>query len=190
MLKSNFDEFKGIVTLAARVGARQVVISNLALILHTGLCTEAIFNDVERMDYYHITLNQIREKAIRENIIFDYHGPGLDNASLGCRENVYRACVINVDGEVGPCVLTDPVLCKKLEPDHRSPHLYIFKNQFFPIVGVSFGNIRKEGLTRIWNKEEYMRFREHFNPEIGRKSTQIRSQMPQCCQTCYKRWGV
>ena len=180
MLKSNFHELKEILPLAKRVGAKQIVASNLTLIVDPKLSTEAIFNNTESTDYYRNTLSEIRDKAARENIIFEYHGPGLDDASVGCRENVHRACVINVEGEVVPCVFTNPVL----------PSYYTFNEQSLPLRGMSFGNIRNESLTRIWNKKEYARFRALFDPETARKPEQIRPEMPQCCVKCYKRLGA
>ena len=190
MLRSNFDELKEILPLAKRVGAKQIVASNQTLIVDPKLSEEAIFNDTESTDYYRNTLSEIRDRAARENIIFDYHGPGLDDASVGCRENVHRACVINVEGEVVPCVFTNPVLCGKRDLGDGKPSCYTFKDQSLPLTGMSFGNIRNESLTRIWNKKEYARFRNLFDPETDRKPGQTRSEMPQCCVKCYKRLGA
>ena len=190
MLRSNFHELKEILPLAKRVGAKQIVASNLTLIIDPKLTAEAIFNDTGRIDYYSIALEEIKDKAASENIIFDYHGPGIDNASGRCRENVRHACVINVEGEVVPCVLTDSVLCKTREPGDGNPPCYIFKGQSFPIKGISFGNIQNETLTHIWNKKEYSGFREPFKPKITKSPEQILSEMPQCCVKCYKRLGA
>jgi MoaA/NifB/PqqE/SkfB family radical SAM enzyme len=180
MLKSNFDELKEILRIAKRVGASQIVASNLTLIMDPNLSQEAIFNNSERTDYYRKILNEMRYKAASEDIVFDFHGPGFDDTSLWCRENVSRACVINVEGEVVPCVFTNPAL---------SSH-YIFKDQPCPIQVMSFGNIGNESLTRIWNKKEYIHFRNLFNPETARTLEEIRSQLPQCCVKCYKRLGA
>ena len=180
MLKSNFHELKEIIPLAKRIGAKQIVASNLTLLVDPELSPEAIFNDTVGTDYYRNTLDEIRDRAARENIIFDYHGPGLDDVSVRCRENVHRACVINVEGEVVPCVFTNPVLSS----------YYTFKDQSLPLRGMSFGNIRSESLTRIWNKKEYARFRALFDPETAINSEQIRSEIPQCCLKCYKRQDV
>ena len=190
MLKSNFDELKEILPLAKRVGAKQIVASNQTLIIDPKLSTEAIFNNTESTDYYRNTLSEIRNRAASENIIFDYHGLGLDDGSVGCRENVHRACVINVEGEVVPCVFTNPVLCESRELGNAKPPCYIFNEQSLPLRGMSFGSIRNESLTRIWNKKEYARFRELFDPETRRKPGQTRSEMPQSCVKCYKRLGV
>jgi len=180
MLRSNFRELKEILPLARKVGAKQVVASNLALIMDSKLFPEAIFNDAGRMDHDRVALEEINDRAARENIGFDYHGPGLDDASMHCRENVQKACVVNVEGEVVPCVLTNPVL---------SSH-YIFKGQSLPLRAMPFGNIQNESLTRIWNKEEYARFRDLFDPEIAIRPKQIGSEMPECCMNCYKRLGA
>ena len=187
MLKSNFHELREILPLAKRIGAKQIVASNLALIVDPKLSAEAIFNDTVNTHYYRDTLEEIKDKAASENIIFDYHGPGLDDDSLCCRENVRHACVINVEGEVVPCVLTDPVLCENRELGDDKPRHYIFKDQSFPLRAMSFGNISNESLTRIWNKKEYTRFRALFDPNAVKKPEQILSKMPQCCVKCYKR---
>jgi MoaA/NifB/PqqE/SkfB family radical SAM enzyme len=177
LVKSNFEEVKDILSLAERVGAKQIVASNLTLIIDPGFSSEAIFNDTERMDHYYSTLEEIAERAARKNILFDYPGPGLDEASLCCRENVHRACVINVEGEVVPCVFTNPILSSR----------HIFKEQSFPLRGMSFGNIRNESLSRIWRKKEYAGFRALFDPMMARKPDEVRSRMPACCMECYKR---
>ena len=181
MLKSNFHELKEILSLAKRIGAEQIVVSNLTLIVDPKLSEEAIFNDTTHTDYYRDTLDDLRDRAARENVVFDYHGPGLDDASVYCSENVHRACVINVEGEVVPCVLTNPVL---------SSCSYTFNGESLPLTGISFGNIRDESLTRIWNKKAYNRFRDLFDPDTARRPEQIRSEMPQRCLNCYKSLGA
>jgi MoaA/NifB/PqqE/SkfB family radical SAM enzyme len=177
MLKSNFHELNEILPLAKSVEAKQVVASNIALILDPNLLDEALFHDTGQMDYYRNTLNEIQQRAAREDVVFDYHGPSLDADSLRCRENVHRACVINVEGEVVPCVFTNPVLSSN----------YIFEGESRPLKSMSFGNVRNESLTRIWNKKEYAAFRDLFDPETAEKPEQIRKAMPQCCVKCYKR---
>jgi MoaA/NifB/PqqE/SkfB family radical SAM enzyme len=180
MLKSNFDELNGIPQLAKKVGASQIVASNMSLIVDSPLAEEAIFHDTERTEYYRNMLEEIKRRAAREKIVFDYHGPGLNDTSCGCRENVRRACVINVEGEVVPCVFTNPVLCSH----------HIFKGQSIPTRAMTFGNIRHQNLTRIWNEREYTYFRNFFDPETARALKEIQEQLPQCCVKCYKNFGA
>jgi len=188
MLRSNFHELQEIVSLAKRLGAEQIVASNLTLIMDPNLSAEAIFNDAGLVDHCRIALEEINDRAAREKIVFDYHGPGLDEACVGCRENVCHACVINVEGEVAPCVFTNSVLCENDE--FGEGPCYAFKGQSLPLRGMPFGNIRNESLTQIWNKKEYARFRDLFDPERTTKSGLTPSQMPLCCVKCYKRLGA
>jgi MoaA/NifB/PqqE/SkfB family radical SAM enzyme len=190
MLRSNFRELQEILPLVRKTGARQVIASNLTLIIDPKLAPEAIFNDAGQMDYYGKTLKEIKNRAADENIVFDYHGPGLDENCTHCRENVRHACVISVEGDVVPCVLTNPVLCENHELGEGQRPRYIFKGQSLPLRGMSFGNIRNETLTQIWNKKEYARFRDLFAPAIPRKPEQIRLEMPKSCVQCYKRLGA
>jgi MoaA/NifB/PqqE/SkfB family radical SAM enzyme len=180
MLKSNFEELKGIPQLAKRVGANQIVASNLSLILDPSLLGEAIFLDQERIGYYRDTLNEVRRQAAIEDMVFEYRSPGFDSGSLGCSENVHRACVVNVQGEVIPCVFVNPVLASD----------YIFEDQSLPIEVISFGNIRNQSLTGIWNKKEYRHFRNLFHPETEKTREEIRSQLHPSCAKCYKRLGA
>jgi len=182
MLRSNFHELKQILPVAKRLGVEQIVASNLTLIVDPRFSKEAIFSDEECKDYYINTLEDLRDKAAREKIMFDYHGPGLSDASPGCRENVHRACVINVEGEVGPCIFTNPLLCS----------LNAFKDRSCLQEAISFGNIGRETLTRIWNKKEYREFRNLFDPEIAKdlEPEHMRLQMPRSCLKCHMRFGV
>ena len=190
MLKSNFHELEDILPLAESVGATQIIASNLTLIVDPKLSAEAIFNDTEHGDDYRMALEKMKDKAARENIVFEYHGPGLDDLSLGCRENVQYACVINVDGDVGPCVVTNPVLCRNRECRDEEPTFHVFKDQLVPIRGISFGNIGDENLASIWRNEPYIRFRNTFSPETSREPDGTQGALSQCCLQCYKRLGA
>jgi MoaA/NifB/PqqE/SkfB family radical SAM enzyme len=177
MLRSNFHELKGILPLARRVEAKQVVASNLTLIVDPDMADETLFHHTEAKSIYRDTLQELSEQAHLESVVFDYHGPDLDAESLRCRENVHRACVINVEGEVVPCVFTNPVLCSH----------YIFRGESLPMRSMSFGNVRNETFTAIWHKPEYAAFRELFDPEAAKRPEHILQNMPQCCMKCYKR---
>ena len=190
MLKSNFAELKEIVPLAKSTGAAQIVASNLTLILDPNLAVEAIFNDEQQMDVYCNTLEQIKENAIQDGLVFDYHGPRPDDHSVGCRENVHQACVVCVDGDVVPCVYTNPMLGKASQRPHKPLSHYFFRGQDLPLKPMSFGKIGNESLTRIWDKKCYKNFRCLFAAEIERDPEQTLLQLPQPCVACYKRLGV
>lgn len=149
MLTSNFDELSRITSLAKKVGAKQVVVSNLTLIQEPQLFQEALFNNQQRLNEYSRTLVKVKKEAAANNILFAYRGPALDETSCVCPENVCRACVINVGGEVGPCVFTNPILSGSSGKEAGKQTMAIFKNQPIPLETFSFGNINKTGLSKI-----------------------------------------
>jgi MoaA/NifB/PqqE/SkfB family radical SAM enzyme len=187
MLTSNFDELKRITRLAKQVGARQVVASNLTLILAPQLSQEALFNNPQRLNEYNRTLAGIKKEAADNNILFACRSPVLNETSCICPENVCRSCVINVAGEVGPCVFTNPMLSGNTGKTENSQMAAIFKDQPIPLTTFSFGNIKKTSLTRIWQSNNYWKFRNLYDPETRLSTKEILADMPPSCKTCYKR---
>jgi MoaA/NifB/PqqE/SkfB family radical SAM enzyme len=187
MLFSNFDELSRVTSLAKKVGAEQVVASNLTLIQEPQLFQEALFNNRQRLNEYRRTLAKIKQEAANSNILFAYRGPGLDEASYICPENVCRACVINVEGEVGPCVFTNPILSRSCGKTADNQMEIFFKGQPTPFETFSFGNIRNTCFTRIWKSQKYWEFRNIFDSETWLSPREILAEMPPSCQTCYKR---
>jgi len=177
MLRSNFHDLEKIVSLAKSLGVEQIVASNLSLIVEPELFAEAIFNNPDLTDSYYRTLEKTKASAARNDIVFAYNRPDLDDVSVLCNENVCFACVVNVDGEVSPCVFTNPGLRIN----------YWFKDRLLPLKGMSFGNIQHENLSQIWHKKEYVRFRNLFSPAAVKKSGHVLSEMPESCINCYKR---
>jgi MoaA/NifB/PqqE/SkfB family radical SAM enzyme len=187
MLASNFDELSRIISLAKKVDAGQVVASNLTLILEPRLFQEALFNNPQRLSEYSMILARIKKEAAASNILFAYHDPVLNDMSCVCPENVCRACLINVRGEVGPCVFTNPILSGSSDKAAGKQMVTIFKNQPIPLETFSFGNIKHTELTRIWQSKKYWQFRTIFDPETSLSTKNILEDMPPSCKTCYKR---
>ncbi len=187
MLASNFDELSRITRLANKVGAEQVVASNLTLIQEPQLFQEPLFNNPQRLNEYSRTLVIIKKEAAANNILFAYRDPALNETSCVCPENVCQACVINVAGEVGPCVFTNPILSGSSGKAADKKVLTIFQGQPIPLETFSFGNIKNTSLTRIWGSKRYWEFRNLFDPETRLLPREILAGMPPSCQTCYKR---
>ncbi len=184
MVKSNFKEMMRLVPLAKELGATQVVASNLSLILTKDLSKEAVFNDTENIDAYCNDLARLKTSADHEGILFAYSRPRLDENAVDCSENVGHACVVTVDGDVTPCVFTNPVLTGE---GTREPVYYCFKDQVLPLVDISFGNIQDEHFTRIWHKNAYARFRDRFDANHLPAACKMQSELPDPCRYCYKR---
>ncbi len=187
MLASNFDELRLFFPIAKKVGARQVVGSNLTLISNPQLSREPLFNHPQQLNEYHRALIKIKKEAADSKILFAYRGPGLDETSLVCPENVCRSCLVNVTGEVSPCVFTNPILSGSPGKAADKQMKVVFKRRSIPVETFSFGNINNAEFTRIWESGKYRKFRRLFNPEAELSAGEILAGMPPFCKTCYKR---
>jgi MoaA/NifB/PqqE/SkfB family radical SAM enzyme len=185
MLAANIHELKGAVELAKRLGAEQVVCSNLTLIIDEALRPEALFNREEEEERLAGVLEGIAEEARRENLLFAYSSPLLQKQPAHCSENICCSCVVSVTGEVTPCVFTSPTLSQADGQNGCKPLLHIFQNGPATCFPISFGNIGKESLTKIWNKKEYHQFRSFHDPDITKKDNI--APVPRSCASCYKR---
>jgi MoaA/NifB/PqqE/SkfB family radical SAM enzyme len=188
MLESNFEEMRNIVLLAQKLGAKQVIASNLTLIIEKELFSEALFNNEQNYDYYSSTLNQIKEEALKKEIIFFHHNliPSPFLSGLNCSENICNALVIDVEGNVSPCVFTMPSLNENLIISDTKILSNYFQNQVFPLKEKSFGNIASESLWEIWNKKNYSAFRNYFDKTSQVIPNSNIFERPECCVKCYK----
>lgn len=187
VLKDNFDELREIAPLARRMGANDVVVSNLSLLVDPGSSRAPVFTDTEKGDIYRIGFEQIKKEAEANGIRFSYNGPGLNPLSPKCGENVSRSCVISVGGEVVPCVMTDPVLSQNNNGDLETYATYIFEGRNYPLKEMVFGRIGDETLTQIWNNRAYQSFRNLFASNAFEPAESLIDELPQRCRMCYKR---
>ncbi len=183
MWASNFHELDAVVGLAKKLGAKQVVCSNMTLIMNQALCSEALFTQQENNPYFISRLEAIAQEAEKENLIFAYKRPVFQHQSVPCSENICYSCVVSVTGEISPCVFTSPSLS---QTDCPKPLGQTFQNHPSPCSPLSFGNIGQESLTRIWNKKEYHGFRRFHDPETPQPVTDPQA-VPESCRNCYNR---
>jgi MoaA/NifB/PqqE/SkfB family radical SAM enzyme len=186
MLTANIHELHDVVELAKRLGANQVVCSHLALIIDKALWPEALFAREEEGQRLAGILEAIAEEARRENLLFAYRNPLLQKQPEHCTENICRSCVVNVTGEISPCVFASPTLSRSDCRNSSKPLLHIYQNSSIPCYPLTFGNIGKENLTRIWNKKEYELFRKFHDPDTPKAGINALP-VPQSCASCYKR---
>ncbi len=130
---------------------------------------------------------ELKKEAADNDILFAYQDPVVNEASCVCPENVCRVCVINVSGEVGPCVFTNPVLSGSFDNAADKGVSSIFKNELIPLETFSFGNIENTCLAKIWQSEKYREFRFLFDHENGLSPREMLAEIPPSCKTCYKR---
>lgn len=179
-LTQNLDRFSG-------GRSRQVILSNLSLILVPELCSEAIFNNTGRTEYFSKSLEATKAQADREGIVLEYNGLILNDRSQHCTENVHNSCVINAEGDVLPCVFVNPLLPNNRDSSGKEPTTYILKNESYSLEGFSFGNIRHDSFARIWQSSRYAGFRDLFKYGALMESGYFMSDLPDRCMNCYKR---
>lgn len=186
LLASNFHELQDVVELAKRLGAEQIVCSNLSLIIDKVLLTEAVFIREEKGQDLNSSLGEIAEEAREQNILFACNQTAPHEQPVYCSENIRSSCVVSVTGEVCPCVFSSPTLSQPDTQNGLKPLTHIYQNKPVPCYPLSFGNIDKESLTRIWNKKEYELFRKFHDPDSAKTSINALP-VPQNCASCYKR---
>jgi len=182
MTASNFHELDSLVGLAKRVGAKQVVCSNMTLIMTQALRSESLFTRPEEHPCFVRRLEAVAREAEKENLIFGCKRSDFQDQSVPCSENICYACVVSVTGEVSPCVFTSPSLP---QTDCPKPLGQTFQNPPSPCCPISFGNIGQESLTRIWNKKAYQGFRRFHDPE-NPPPVKDPQKVPESCRCCWE----
>ena len=202
MLKSNFEDLRGIINYAKEVGSGDVVCSNLNFFPSPKLQNEAIFLDTSKRDYYEETLTGLRVRAKENGIDFFFYSPFLLDSSLPvCPENILRSCYISHDGLVSSCVFTNIPISGKEELSGLPR-------------SITYGNINHQSISEIWNSNAYKSFRHIFEvrqkgitedvdlvidavraqvsgeEKIKERNSDRRGDLPDQCRNCYRMQGV
>jgi MoaA/NifB/PqqE/SkfB family radical SAM enzyme len=186
MLTSNINELQNVVELAKRLEAEQIVCSNLSLIIDEALLKEAAFLSAEKREDLNSSLFTVSQEARNENILFTSNQTAPLEQLNYCSENVPSSCVVSVKGEVAPCVFSSPTLMKPDGKNGFKSMTHIYRNSPVPCIPLSFGNIGKESLTHIWNKKEYVLFRNFLEPDSSKAGINAHP-VPLKCASCYKK---
>ncbi|MDP3049449.1 MAG: SPASM domain-containing protein [Thermodesulfovibrionales bacterium] len=201
MLKDNISEAPALLQLAKDTGIEEVVLTNLIHVTNDWQESQRVFSGRGKgggvnKDYEEILHEaEVKAKELKINL----RQPSLSPVDVPvCEENPLRNLYISVDGEVSPCVY--------LYPPVPSPFKRIFCGDDYEIEKVSFGNIFREPFHAIWNKKEYIEFRERFilrkrrceemySPfldieRLKRFEVTPLPDPPEQCRTCHKILGV
>lgn len=229
MLKENIFEIPILLAIAKAIGIKEVVLTNLIHVTNRWqesqrvfICQHPLPNPPPSQGRGQIWdspsttpshkgrgrgggVNEAYEEIIKEAVIKEQELkiklrlPSLSpNDVPVCEENPLRNLYISVEGEVSPCVYLYPPL--------PAPFKRIFCEEEFQIEKVSFGNIFKERFHTIWNKKEYIEFRECFilrkrrfeeiySPfldveRLRRFEMRPLLHPPEQCKTCHKILGL
>jgi len=208
MIRNNIFEVPSLIGLVKDIGIRDVILINLIHITNEWQEEQRIFGCIPLTHpssrwgegegkRYEDILKETETKAKELNI--NLKRPSLLQTEVYvCEEDPLRNLYISTDGEVAPCVY--------LYPPVTSPFKRVFCGREYKIERLSFGNIFKEPFHNIWDRREYVDFRNRFI--LRKKSSEGISLFlrdikrlrgaggetlpdpPGYCRTCHKILGV
>ena len=193
MVKENVHELPALPDLAHRMGVAEIVLTNLVDVSDAWQDAQRVFRcdgGVEHADVLERTERRARELGLACRI-----AALAPRITPVCEEDPLRNLFVTVDGAVAPCVY----LCPPVSPEFSRR----FCGREFRARRTSFGNLFREPLDAIWEKPEYVAFRERFGERVRqhRLLTVMRSaggaapakalpEPPEPCRICHKMLGV
>lgn len=214
MLKDNISEIPALIGLAKDIGIETIVLINLIHVINDWQDKQRVFRCdriqglkgsggqvnylnpriLESLNPFEEILKEAEVKA--KELKIKLRLPSLSPVDVPvCEENPLKNLYISTDGEVSPCVY--------LNPPVSSPFRKIFCGHEYQIEKLSFGNIFREPFPSIWNKKEYVEFRNRFTlrekrhggfslffREVMRNVKEPLPEPPEQCKTCHKILGV
>lgn len=201
VLKKNIHEMPTIIKLASELKINEIVFINIIHITNNWQDKEKAFicnEDDEKEKLYRKILNNALKATIknakRYKIKISLPSFFISDVAV-CSENPLENLYISVEGEVSPCVYLHPPL--------KDGFKRVFCGQEFITNKLSFGNIFREDIETIWNKKEYMEFRNKFYHRkkkfqdlysllLERKKPDdlLYPEPPEPCKTCHKILGL
>lgn len=196
MLKNNIQEVPDLPVFAEEAGVKEVFLTNIIHITSLAQDDQKVFSYEEGENHFDSFLREAEAKARRLRV--KLKRPSITPIDLPvCEENPLRNIYISSDGEVSPCVYLYPPL--------PSPFKRIFHGKEYWMEKVSFGNIFKESFYEIWNRDDYVRFRDCYiqrkkefkelsysllNGEMKKNLKKVKlPEPPEPCKTCHKIYG-
>jgi len=153
MLKDNIDEIPKLPTFAKSVGVYEIFLTNIIHITNYMQDLQKVFSYREDVQCFDKLIKDAEINAKRLGIKLKRPSLFPRNVAI-CEENPIKNLYISSNGEVSPCIYLNPPL--------ESPFKRIFYEEEHLINRVSFGNIFKEPFLEIWNKDDYINFRNNF----------------------------
>jgi len=193
------------VKLACELGVDDLYAANLDYVFNNEADVSKVFSWDEKPNQEYTTLlSQTKDYAIANNFSFRYCNMTLKEQEPVCKLDPNKFVFITSTGEVTPCTY----LGRKINPR-------IYKGKRYEIPQKSFGNIKDKTFQEIWDKKEYVEFRECFSnrnneytmlveefmyaeqslpkiKEFERKyeNAMIKYSLPKECQSCVKIYGI
>ncbi len=196
MTKGNIGELPGFIEVAKSMDADRVTAPNLSYVatpLHDSMKAFSCDKTSENLD----KIKEAEYRAGEHGIAFRAYPLGMEEVFI-CEEDPLANVYISSDGYVSPCVYLN-------FPIENIPRIFCGKN--YAVKRTYFGNIAREDLFDIWNKEEYKEFRQKYRKraellmnipldfgdiqKLREKIEKLRdAPLPEVCKTCYKAYGI
>lgn len=197
MTKGNIEELPGFVELAKNLGADKVTAPNLSYVATPAHNEIKAFSCGAADESFLEKIKEAEAMAKKYKIAFRAYPLSMEEVFI-CEENPLANVYISSDGYVSPCVYLN-------FPMESFPRIFCGRN--YAVKRTCFGNIAREDLLDIWNKEEYREFRGRYRrraellrniPLDFSNIQKIRERiekleeapLPEVCKTCYKTYGI
>jgi MoaA/NifB/PqqE/SkfB family radical SAM enzyme len=168
LLRSGFADLARLTGELQGLGIRQVVISILDLVADKELAKESLAGmpASEAVDLAD-RLEKLAVSGAKNNLNIYYPDLTPGHGFIDCPENILRAAVISMDGDVSPCVYTNVP---------ASSGNFYSGGEARVIQSISFGNVNDFSFREIWWRESFRGFRRSWERKI----------VPHDCHNCYK----
>jgi len=178
MTPANLAELPRAATLAAALGADELVATNLDYVLTPELDALRAYSDAPPARAHREALDAAAAAARAAGIAFRPYRLQFREMAV-CDLNPLRILYVSADGSVSPCVYTSTA---------ERP-------------AVSFGNVNERPLAEIWESAAYREFRARFARRVAGAGLALlgaaagtacdaEAPPPEACRTCPKLYGV
>lgn len=172
LLRSGIEELEKLPVLLKGLNIRQIVISTLDFVPDKKFENETLFStDLQQHHEIRKQLDRVVAEAKHYELNIHYHVGYSGKRHNACTENPQSSLFISADGSVSPCVFAGIPVSEATYSIRGTNRLY--QRQ-------TFGNINKQSLYEIWNREEYVAFRRSF----------VTGQLATICRNCHKLYTI
>lgn len=191
MTKTNLCELPQAIELAARLGADELVATNLDYVITPALDRLKAYSSAPPAQALRKAMEDAREAAARAGLAFRPYG--LESREMAvCDLDPLNILFVSADGRISPCVYT------ALAGQSEIPRF--FDGASLRVPAVHFGDIGETPLMEIWDRPDYRAFRQRFlkrliaarTPAFGARraaGAADATPAPEPCRTCPKLHG-
>ena len=200
MTRMNIREIPQTISIAARLGADEVVLRNLDYLPEERWNILRTFHHESPTPAFQESIDEARRLGKKMGIRVTSYPLKAEEVPV-CEPNPPRNVFFSVDGSVAPCMYL------RLPKEGDIPRTFL--NGRYTAPQTFFGNINEEDFSEVWNKEVYRNFRKIFEDRSrasmgmmqifdaisqGKPSGAQEASPPPplspLCRTCYKAYGI